>query len=116
MFGTRGHAWAPPVSRRALVPSPLSKRATSRWANSHTGTLVAIMRRLKRPWGDEWRMKFAIAESLDVNRRKFIAAALGTVCAPFGVMAQQPGRIYRIGWLDYSSSAENLGIFVQAMG
>lgn len=50
------------------------------------------------------------------DRRRFIAAALGTVCAPFAVEAQQTGKAYRVGWLDYSSSAENLGIFVQAMG
>jgi putative ABC transport system substrate-binding protein len=50
-----------------------------------------------------------------VNRRKFIALALSAVWAPFAAKAQQPGRVHRIGWLDYSSSAENLGIFVQAM-
>jgi len=50
-----------------------------------------------------------------VNRREFIAIALGTACTPFAVEAQQTGKAYRIGWLDYSSSAENLGIFVQAM-
>jgi hypothetical protein len=47
-----------------------------------------------------------------VNRREFIAIALGTACTPFAVEAQQTGKAYRIGWLDYSSSAENLGIFV----
>lgn len=31
-------------------------------------------------------------------------------------MAQRTGTIYRVGWLDYSSSAENLGVFAQAMG
>ena len=51
-----------------------------------------------------------------MNRRKFIAAVLGTACTPSGVAAQQTGKIYRVGWLDYSSSAENLGIFAQAMG
>src|SRR2546425_7280552 len=50
-----------------------------------------------------------------MNRREFVVAALSTVCAPFAVEAQQAGKVYRIGWLDYSSSAENLGIFVQAM-
>ncbi len=51
-----------------------------------------------------------------MNRREFIAAALSTTCAPFAVEAQQAGKAYRVGWLDYSSSAENLGIFAQAMG
>ena len=50
-----------------------------------------------------------------MNRREFIAAALGTACAPLTGRAQQSGKVHRIGWLDYSSSAENLGIFVQAM-
>lgn len=36
--------------------------------------------------------------------------------APWGVRAQTGGRIHRIGWLDFSSAGENLGIFVQAMG
>ena len=49
-----------------------------------------------------------------MNRREFIATTLGAVCAPFAAKAQT-GKIHRIGWLDYSSSAENLGIFVQAM-
>jgi putative ABC transport system substrate-binding protein len=51
-----------------------------------------------------------------VNRREFIATVLSTVCTPFAVEAQQTGKVHRIGWLDYSSSAENLGIFAQAMG
>ena len=50
-----------------------------------------------------------------MNRRKFIVAALGTVGAPFTVDAQLTGKVYRVGWLDYSSSAENLGVFAQAM-
>jgi putative tryptophan/tyrosine transport system substrate-binding protein len=50
-----------------------------------------------------------------VQRRELIAAALGVACAPFAVKAQPAGKLYRIGWLDYSSSAENLGIFDQAM-
>jgi ABC-type uncharacterized transport system substrate-binding protein len=49
-----------------------------------------------------------------VNRREFIAA-IGTACIPSTVGAQLTGKLYRVGWLDYSSSAENLGIFVQAM-
>ena len=51
-----------------------------------------------------------------MNRREFIATALSAVCTPFAVEAQQTGKVHRIGWLDYSSSAENLGIFAQAMG
>ncbi len=50
-----------------------------------------------------------------MRRREFIAAAFGAACAPFAVEAQPTGKLYRIGWLDYSSSAENLGIFDQAM-
>src|SRR2546425_11313598 len=50
-----------------------------------------------------------------MNRREFVVAALSTVCAPFAVEAQQAGKVYRIGWVGYSSSGENLGIFVQAM-
>ena len=50
-----------------------------------------------------------------MNRREFIVTAAGTLCAPLAVWAQQPGRLFRTGWLDYSSAAENLGIFVQAM-
>ncbi len=51
-----------------------------------------------------------------MNRREFIGAALGAVFTPFAVEAQQMRNLYRVGWLDYSSSAENLGIFLQAMG
>lgn len=51
-----------------------------------------------------------------MNRREFVAAALSTACTPFAVEAQPTGKAYRVGWLDYSSSAENLGIFAQAMG
>ena len=50
-----------------------------------------------------------------MRRREFIAGAFGAACAPFAVEAQPTGKLYRIGWLDYSSSGENLGIFVQAM-
>jgi len=51
-----------------------------------------------------------------MNRREFVTAALGAVCLPVPVRAQQTGKTYRVGWLDYSSAAENLGIFRQAMG
>jgi putative tryptophan/tyrosine transport system substrate-binding protein len=57
-----------------------------------------------------------LAESPWVSRRELIAVVLGIVCTPFTVAAQQTSKVYRIGWLDYSSSGENLGIFVQAMG
>jgi putative ABC transport system substrate-binding protein len=50
-----------------------------------------------------------------MRRRELIAAALAAACAPVRVAAQPTGRLNRIGWLDYSSAAENLGIFVQAM-
>jgi putative ABC transport system substrate-binding protein len=49
-----------------------------------------------------------------VNRREFLGGALGTLCVPSVVVAQAD-RTRRIGWLDFSSSAENLGIFEQAM-
>jgi putative ABC transport system substrate-binding protein len=51
-----------------------------------------------------------------VNRREFAAAALATACIPPAAFAQPAGRLYRVGWLDLSSSAENLGVFAQAMG
>jgi ABC transporter substrate binding protein len=57
-----------------------------------------------------------LAESPWVSRRELIAVVLGAVFTPFTAAAQQTGKVYRIGWLDYSSSGENLGIFVQAMG
>jgi putative ABC transport system substrate-binding protein len=57
-----------------------------------------------------------LAESPWVSRRELIAVVLGIVYTPFTVAAQQTSKVYRIGWLDYSSSGENLGIFVQAMG
>lgn len=51
-----------------------------------------------------------------MNRREFIAAAmLGAGGAPLAVQAQPAGKAIRVGWLDFSSSAENLGIFKQAM-
>lgn len=50
-----------------------------------------------------------------MNRRKFIAAWASVLCAPPLARAQPTGTIRRIGWVDYSSSAENLGVFVQAM-
>lgn len=51
-----------------------------------------------------------------MNRRGTLVTLLALGVAPRIVGAQQPGKSYRVGWLDYSSSAENLGIFVQAMG
>ena len=65
--------------------------------------------------GSEPWTRVGIAEPLAVRRREFVAAAFGAVCVPFAVKAQPAGKLYRIGWLDYSSSAENLGIFEQAM-
>ena len=50
-----------------------------------------------------------------MNRRAFLAVVLGAACVPSAAGAQQSARIQRIGWLDYSSSSENLGTFVQAM-
>lgn len=51
-----------------------------------------------------------------VNRRDLLVAALGTALPPASARAQTSGRVYRIGWLDFSSAGENLGTFVQAMG
>ena len=51
-----------------------------------------------------------------MNRRDFVATALGVACLPDVARAQAGSRIRRVGWLDLSSSAENLGTFVQAMG
>lgn len=51
-----------------------------------------------------------------MDRRGTLVALLALGVAPRIVGAQQPGKTYRVGWLDYSSSAENLGIFAQAMG
>ena len=51
-----------------------------------------------------------------MDRRGTLVTLLALGVAPRIVGAQQPGKTYRVGWLDYSSSAENLGIFAQAMG
>jgi putative ABC transport system substrate-binding protein len=51
-----------------------------------------------------------------MKRREFIALTLSAAWWPHVAAAQPTGGIHRIGWLDYSSSAENLGIFAQAMG
>src|SRR5262249_21147739 len=48
-----------------------------------------------------------------MNRREFVIAGAGIACVPSYPFAQTGTK--RIGWLDYSSAAENLGIFVQAM-
>src|SRR5512144_1070791 len=37
------------------------------------------------------------------------------MCAPLAVVAQPASRLQRIGWLDLSSAAENIGIFTQAL-
>ena len=50
-----------------------------------------------------------------MRRRELLAAALASACMPFDLGAQPATKLHRIGWLDYSSAAENLGIFVQAM-
>jgi putative ABC transport system substrate-binding protein len=50
-----------------------------------------------------------------MRRRELIAAVLASACAPLNLTAQPVAKPHRIGWLDYSSAAENLGIFVQAM-
>jgi len=51
-----------------------------------------------------------------MNRRDFVVVALACAGASGAVRAQPAGRLYRVGWLDFSSSAENLGVFAQAMG
>lgn len=51
-----------------------------------------------------------------MDRRGTLVTLLALGVASRIVGAQQPGKTYRVGWLDYSSSAENLGIFAQAMG
>jgi putative tryptophan/tyrosine transport system substrate-binding protein len=51
-----------------------------------------------------------------MNKRGTLAALLALCVVPRIVRAHQTGKAYRVGWLDYSSSAENLGIFVQSMG
>lgn len=52
-----------------------------------------------------------------VDRRAFIGTLAGGLLGPrTAAQAQPTTRLRRIGWLDYSSSAENLGTFVQAMG
>jgi len=48
--------------------------------------------------------------------RRLFAAGAWMALLPGAALAQQAGKTYRVGWLDYSSSAENLGIFVQSMG
>ena len=49
-----------------------------------------------------------------MNRRDFLAMTFASVFVPIA-HAQSPARIHRVGWLDFSSAAENLGIFEQAM-
>lgn len=44
----------------------------------------------------------------------FLAAALAACAAPHAP-AQQGTRVRRVGWLDFSSAAENIGAFTQAM-
>jgi putative ABC transport system substrate-binding protein len=51
-----------------------------------------------------------------MDRRGTLVTLFALGVAPRIVGAQQPAKTYRVGWLDYSSSAENLGIFAQAMG
>ena len=54
------------------------------------------------------------ATARGLNRRTFLGAAVAAVSLP-GVALAQADRIRRIGWLDFSSSSENLGIFQQSM-
>ena len=51
-----------------------------------------------------------------MDRRGTLVTLFALGVAPRIVGVQQPAKTYRVGWLDYSSSAENLGIFAQAMG
>jgi putative ABC transport system substrate-binding protein len=44
-----------------------------------------------------------------------LALVFAFLFAPLAPGAQPPSKVYRVGWLDYTSSGENLGIFVQAM-
>jgi putative ABC transport system substrate-binding protein len=51
-----------------------------------------------------------------MRRRAFIGIVGAGLLVPRTVVrARRAEKVYRIGWLDFSSSAENLGIFVQAM-
>jgi hypothetical protein len=52
---------------------------------------------------------------VDRKRRELVAAAAGVLCAPLAAIAQPTARLQRIGWLDLSSAAENIGIFTQAL-
>ena len=36
-----------------------------------------------------------------MNRRAFVAGTLGLIAAPLAAGAQQPGKVYRIGWLSH---------------
>jgi putative ABC transport system substrate-binding protein len=49
-------------------------------------------------------------------RRSLVGAVAGAWLATPGLGSAQPAvKLSRIGWLDFSSSAENLGVFVQAI-
>lgn len=51
-----------------------------------------------------------------IDRRAFVSAvAAGALGAPRWAPAQPAATLHRIGWLDASSSGDNLGIFVQAI-
>ncbi len=50
-----------------------------------------------------------------MKRRDFLVATLVTAGIPGVALAQASGRVQHVGWLDFSSAGENLGIFVQAM-
>lgn len=50
-----------------------------------------------------------------MDRRELILAGLTAACLPSVGAAQAIGKVQRVGWPDYSSAAENLGIFVQAL-
>ena len=42
-----------------------------------------------------------------MNRRRFLAGGVSVLAAPLAAEAQQAGRVYRIGYLSYSSPASN---------
>lgn len=50
-----------------------------------------------------------------MKRREFVSVAVALSWLPASLEAQPVGKVFRIGWLDFSSAAENLGIFEQAM-
>ena len=101
----------PVIAVTASVMAQDRERVMAAGFDGFQGKPIRV-RELLATVGGSWRNHEHVAV---ISRRTYLGVlALALLAAPLAAGAQ-PGGAYRIGWLDYSSSGESVGIFVQAL-